>query len=158
MQSYGKPTFFRFMGLETNTFLLLGILTIPAPKYLDHLMSAFKVEGGTVEGDVPQTTKQYLKTRFMSLNEKEKIVNMILDEVYTTHRVEYSGGKFYGYENQTVTKTLLGFMISSVCGKFRDMVALVPIAKVNADVIDNLWHKILKVRDTFYLLVEFRLV
>ena len=43
-----------------------GILTIPAPKYLDSLTSAFKVEGGTVEGDVPQTTKQYLKTRLSS--------------------------------------------------------------------------------------------
>lgn len=131
-------------------------------------MSAFKVEGGTVEGDVPQTTKQYLKTRFISLNEKEKTVNMILDEVYTSKRVEYSSGKFYGYENQTVTKTLLGFMIKSVAGKFRDMVALVPIAKVDSDVINILWHKILQVRSkylfsiiighTFYLLVEFRLV
>ena len=104
-------------GLETNIFCFLGILTIPAPKYLDSLTSAFKVEGGTVEGDVPQSTKQYLKTRITSLNEKDKTVNMILDEVYTTHRVEYSSGKFYGYENQAVTKTLLGFMIKSVAGR-----------------------------------------
>ena len=104
-------------GLETNIFCFLGILTIPAPKYLDSLTSAFKVAGGTVEGDVPQSTKQYLKTRIISLSEKDKTVNMILDEVYTTHRVEYSSGKFYGYENQTVTKTLLGFMIKSVAGR-----------------------------------------
>ena len=83
----------------------------------------------------------------MSLNERQKTVNLILDEVYNSKRVEYSGGKFYGYENQQVTKTLLGFMIKSVAGKFHDMVALVPISKVDADVIDTLWHKVLKVID-----------
>ena len=123
-----------------------GILTVPAPKYLDSLTSAFKVEGGTVEGDVPQTTKQYLKTRLSSLNERQKLVNLMLDEVYNAKRVEYSGGQFYGYENQTVTKTILGFMIKSVAGRFHEMVVLVPIAKVDADVIDILWHKVLKVR------------
>ena len=129
-----------------------GILTIPAPKYLDHLTSAFKVEGGTVTGDVPETTKQYLKSRFSSLNERQKLVNLMLDEVYTCKRVEYSSGKFYGYENQTVTTTLLGFMIKSVAGKFHEMVTLVPIAKINADVIDIIWRKILEVRKYIFLI------
>ena len=128
-------------------FYFLGVLTIPNPNYLEKLTSAFKVEGGTVEGDIPETTKQYLKTRIVSLNERQKTVNLILDEVYSSRRVEYSGGKFYGYENQQVTKTLLGVMIKSVAGKFHDMVALVPISKVDADVIDKLWHKVLKVID-----------
>ena len=112
---------------------------------MESLTSSFKVEGGSVEGDIPQSTKQYLKTRIVSLNEREKTVNLILDEVYNARRVEYSGGKFYGYENQQVTKTLLGFMIKSVAGKFHDMVALVPISNIDADVIDKLWHKVLEV-------------
>ena len=41
--------------------------------------------------------------------------------------------------------TLVGFMIKSVAGKFHDMVALVPISNIDADVIDKLWHKVLKV-------------
>ena len=126
------------------------MLTIPAPKYLDRLTSAFKVEGGTVTGDVPATTKAYLKTRFSTLNQREKTVNLMVDEVYTSRRVEYSAGKFYGYENQTVTKTILGFMIKSVGGSFHEMITLVPIAKVDADVIDIIWRKILEVR--FYTL------
>ena len=63
--------------------------------------------------------------RFSSLSDREKVVNLILDEVYSANRVEYSNGTFYGYENQTVTKTLLGFMIKSVGGKFMDMVCKV---------------------------------
>ena len=128
-----------------NTIFEEGILTIPAPKYLDSLTSAFKVEGTTVEGDVPQSTKQYLKSRISSLNERQKTVNIMLDEVYCSKRVEYSGGTFYGYENASVTTTILGFMIKSVAGRYHDMVALVPISKINAEVIDKLWHKILKV-------------
>ena len=67
-----------------------------------------------------------------------------MDEVYSSKRVEYSGGTFYGYENQTITKTLLGTMIKSVGGKYKDMVAMFPIAKIDADLINNLWHNILK--------------
>ena len=124
---------------------------------MESLTSSFKVEGGSVEGDIPQSTKQYLKTRIVSLNEREKTVNLILDEVYNSRRVEYSGGKFYGYENQQVTKTLLGFMIKSVAGKFHDMVALVPISKIDADVIDKLWHKVLKVNyANFHFMTKFK--
>ena len=141
-----------------NNQYFLGVLTLPNPTYLEKLTSAFKVDGGTVEGDIPETTKQYLKTRIVSLNERQKTVNLIFDEVYNARRVEYSGGKFYGYENQQVTKTLLGVMIKSVAGKFHDMVALVPISKVDAYVLDKLWHKVLKVIDAniFYYCCAYR--
>ena len=49
-------------------------------------------------------------------------------------------------------------MIKSVAGKFHDMVALVPISNIDADVIDKLWHKVLKVIDAniFYYSYAYR--
>ena len=51
---------------------------------MESLTSSFKVEGGSVEGDIPQSSKQYLKTRIVSLSEREKTVNLILNEVYSS--------------------------------------------------------------------------
>ena len=75
-----------------------GILTIPAPNYLDRLTKPFTAETG-----FPESTKKYLRARFSRLSDREKIVNLILDEVYSSQRVEYSGGTFYGFENNKVT-------------------------------------------------------
>ena len=39
--------------------------------------------------------------------------------------MQYSNGQFYGKESKEITKTLLCAMIKSVCGKYRDIVAMV---------------------------------
>ena len=82
------------------------ILTLPTERHLKDLTKAFTVETG-----ISEATVKYLKARFSKLNDREKVVNLMADEVYSSKRVEYSGGTFYGYENQTVTKTILCFMI-----------------------------------------------
>ena len=91
-----------------------------------------------------KSTEQYLKARFSKLNEREKVVNLIIDEVYSSKRVEYSGGTFYGYENQNVTKTLLCFMIKSVGGKYMDMVCMSPIDRLDSDVLHGMWLNVLE--------------
>ena len=116
-----------------------GVLTTPTPKHVQRLKVPFSAESGMTESN-----KRYLQTRFNSLSDREKVVNLILDEVYSAKKVEYQNGKFYGYENQTVTKTLLGFMIKSVGGKFMDIVCLFPIDQLNADILHSMWKNVLK--------------
>ena len=58
-------------------------------RHLRNLTSAFKVDAG-----MSKATEQYLKTRFSKLKEREKIVNLVTDKVYSSKRVEYSSGTF----------------------------------------------------------------
>ena len=116
-----------------------GALTTPTPKHIQRLKVPFNAESGLTESG-----KRYLKTRFSGLSDREKVVNLILDEVYSAKRVEYSNGTFYGYENQTVTKTLLGFMIKSVGGKFMDMVCLFPVDQLDSEILHSMWKNVLK--------------
>ena len=53
-----------------------------------------------------------LNARISKLEEREKIVSIVLDEIYTCQRAEYSRstGKFYRLENEQPTKTLLTIM------------------------------------------------
>ena len=116
-----------------------GVLTLPSENRIQNLSSAFSMEAGMSEA-----TKQYLKTRISSLNAREKTVDLIIDEVYSSKRIEYSNGTFYGYENQNITKTLLCFMVKSVGGKYHDMVCMSPIAKLDADILHSMWDNVLK--------------
>ena len=114
------------------------VLTLPSKSLLEKLTSAFSVDSG-----MSDATERYLKMRFSKLNDREKVVNLIVDEVYSSKRVEYSGGKIYGYENQAVTKTVLCFMIASVGGRYHDVVCMCPIDKLDADILHEMWKNVL---------------
>ena len=45
---------------------------------------------------------RYLEAGLTKLDEREKVVSIVMDEIYTFKRAEYSRstGKFYGLENE----------------------------------------------------------
>mgnify|MGYP003307452681 CR=1 FL=1 len=51
-------------------------------------------------------------------------VPLMLDEIYTAQRVEFSRGKFLGMEDGQVTKTVLTFMSQSAAGILSMMMRL----------------------------------
>ena len=101
-----------------------GVLSLPSPKYIKELSGSLSFGTGLPEGTV-----NYLRKRLESLCPRERLVALLIDEVYTCQQVEYSNGKFYGYENSEVTKTLLCFMIKGIASRYGDMVAMVPLTK-----------------------------
>ena len=117
-----------YKQLHTSQFL-----TLPSPQHLRNLSKAITVE----TGDFSQTTEKYLTARIKNLTLQKKHIVVILDEVYVTQRVEFVRGKFLGHENDQATKTVLCFMIRSICGKYRDVVALLPVAKISAKFIND---------------------
>lgn len=78
------------------------------------------------------------------MTDREKIVELLLDEVYSSKRVEYSNGRFFGYEDEEATKTLLTFMVKSVAGRYSDVVAMVPVTKISAKLIKKWFDPVLE--------------
>ena len=75
----------------------------------------------------------YLKMRALKLNEYQKNVLLIIDEIYVAKRVEYSGGEVQGLTTEgAVASTLLCFMVKSLTGKYKDIVALYPVLTLTA--------------------------
>ena len=75
----------------------------------------------------------YLKLRISKLNEIERTVVLIIDEINVAKRVEYSGGAVQGLtEDESVASTLLCFMIKSVGCKYKDLVSMYPMSKLTA--------------------------
>ena len=86
----------------------------------------------SLETGLTTSTISYLTTRFNRLEEREKIVSVMGDEIYTSKRAEFSGGTFYGFELGEPTKTMLCLMLKSVAGPFKDMVAMIPLVKIDS--------------------------
>jgi hypothetical protein len=113
---------------------LLGehIITLPCVRQLKRLSSAL-----TVDGTLSDSTPSYLKMRLGNLGPRKRLICIIIDEVFSAKRIEFAGGKLYCNENDDVSKTLLCFMTKSVASNYRDMVAMLPIAKIDAGVIEK---------------------
>ena len=63
--------------------------------------------------ELTQSTIAYLTARYNKLNEKDKLVPVLTDEVYTHKDLQYINGNFLGAENGELTKTLC-VMIKSI--------------------------------------------
>ena len=69
----------------------------------------------------------------------------MLDEVYTAQRVEYSNGAFVGLtEECTAAKTVLTFMIQSALGRYKDVVSLIPVNRLDTKLLQFWLMKVLK--------------
>jgi len=75
----------------------------------------------------------YLKLRVSKLNEFERTVLLIIDEIYIAKRVEYSRGEVQGLTAEgDVASTLLCFMVKSLACKYKDVIAIYPMDKLTA--------------------------
>ena len=75
----------------------------------------------------------------------------MIDEVYTAHRVEYCNGAFVGLsENGNPAKTVLTFMIQSAHGKYKDVVCVVPINKLDTGLLRVWLDKVMNALNDFF--------
>ncbi|QQP40436.1 Putative LOC101234561, partial [Caligus rogercresseyi] len=114
-------------------------MSLPSPRYLRSIACSVTVEAG-----LSSSTIRYLQSRIQDLCTREKNVTLIIDEVYSAQRIEFVRGKFLGNENNQATKTVLTFMIKSAGGKYMDVVALVPVVKLTAELLFNQYTRIMK--------------
>ena len=70
---------------------------------------------------------------------KDHAINLILDEVFSFKTIQYTAGKFFGNENNSITKTLLCIMIKSIAGGYRDVISMSPIDEISAEKIHTIW-------------------
>ena len=87
---------------------LQSIFILPSVRRLQQLSS-----GATVHAN--ELNLSFMTTRVRALDEQEKFVLLMIDEVYSSARVEYQNGEFIGLtDDGEIAKTLLVFMVHSL--------------------------------------------
>ncbi len=130
-----------FMWCMTSKSLytkLRELFILPTVRRLQQLSEGTSVTTGTVQ-------KTYLRQRSATLKEDEKIVILLIDEVYAAQRVEMVNGRIIGMtENGAVAKTVLTFMVQSIRSKYKDVIKIVPVESLTIDILKKHFYSVLQ--------------
>ena len=97
---------------------------------------------------------EYLRNHSSNLTKREKIVTLLIDEVYTAQRIEYRNGKFVGFTDESgLAKTVLTFMIQSTCSKYKDVVCVVPCLSLTVDHLHRWFTNVMKALHEIFLVI-----
>ena len=100
-----------------------------------------------VDANVCGINTEYLTLRYKQLTRFQSTVAVIFDEVYVAKRLEYSFSHkaVVGLtDDAKIAGTVLTFMISSICGSYKDVVSMFPINNISSE----------KIRKAFWQVVE----
>lgn len=103
---------------------------LPHKRYLQYLSSNLDIS--------PQqnlSNEHYLSNISASLSPREKVVVLLIDEIYITSRLDYRAKNIIGYASNSneVAKTILAFMICSAFGSFSEIVKLLPVHNITGN-------------------------
>ena len=116
-----------------------AVLALPHRSTLRRLTSALSVKEGLEIGTI-----KYLKMRLEKLTERQRLVNLAMDEVYTARAIELAGGRVFGEGTDGVTNTIFCTLISSVAGNYEDTISMTPVPSITAEEIRDIFFKVLK--------------
>ena len=109
-----------------NVLLQANVVSLPS-------VATLKKITRRVDGATNVDNAAYLHLRVTQLQEHERTVLLIIDEIYVSKRIEYAGGDVIGLTaDGKVASTLLCFMAKSVAGHYKDIVAVYPMDKLTA--------------------------
>ena len=79
------------------------------------------------------------------MTDREKLVILLIDEVCTAHRVEFTNGRLVGLtEDGKKYKTVLVFMVQAVASKYNGIVMLCPVDGLTAELLQKYFMCVLK--------------
>lgn len=133
---YSSPSSYHF--IRENSFL-----SLPSVSYLRKLGLGSNV-------NVPGITSShinYLKERISDLNEDEKLVNVLLDEIHVKSNLQYKAGKIQGSSDNSseLANCIQTFMVSSLFSSRKDVVALFPVKGLTSSQLKEYTKQILSV-------------
>ena len=136
---------FRLLCVSRASYSLVRdrMLQLPHISYLRKLSSIFNVNLNA--HDTGHIT--YLREKAKVLQEHERHVILMLDEIHVTPKTTYKGGELMGVACNTTTEeatTVQTFMICSVLSKNKDVAAMLPVKGLTAEFLAECSLKIIK--------------
>ena len=117
---------------------LADFFILPTVRRLRQLSQDEKVKENCID-------LQYLRSRLSTIPVEQQQCLLCIDEIYTAKKIEYSNGRFYGItEDGKSAKTVLAFLIQSVCCKYKDIVNLVPMDNLTSEILLNKFNNVMK--------------
>jgi hypothetical protein len=123
-------------------------VVLPNVRYLRKLTSVLRFTPGMQPSDHEQM--RYLQLKCERLTEREKFVVLQLDEMHVNPSYAYKGGSIVGVACNSESEaeqanSVQAFLISSLGGGMKEVVALVPVKQLNANDLATMIRKVISV-------------
>lgn len=128
-----SPAAYRFMRESGN-------LLMPHQSTIRRLCSSLNV-GPELE-KLDSNFLCYIKNKVPLLQSQDMIVTLMVDEIYIKQYLDYKGGNVVGnaFDSQELASSAHTFMISSIMSSYKDVVHILPVRTVTAELL----HRVLK--------------
>jgi len=131
---------------KAYAFVRKSALYLPNESYLRRLSSSIALPS-QVESNAA-THLVYLQNKAKYLQPHEKLVTLMLDEIHVEPGTSFKGGSVCGFAQNVdgvqEATTVQAFMIASLLSKDRDVVALVPVANLNAAYLKDITLRVMR--------------
>ena len=120
-----------------------GNLILPHPSTIRRICNSFKVGPELEQKD--EGFLFYIKQRVNGLEPNEKIVILMVDEIYLKQFIDYKGGNIVGtgHSSDQLASTAHVFMIHSLFSSYKDVVHILPVNSLTAVCLSSLIRKII---------------
>lgn len=107
--------------------ILKSFLALPSKRHLQSISSSMHV---SPDHKISGNDENYLKHVFEAIEEKDRIIALLIDEIYISSNFEFKANNIVGTADNCSLKpasTIMAFMAKSVFGSYKDIVRLLPV-------------------------------
>ncbi|KAH8021744.1 hypothetical protein HPB51_016808 [Rhipicephalus microplus] len=107
-------------------------LKLPHPETIRRACGSYRVNPCSEQQDA--LFLSYTKRLAVGMDDHEKTVTLVMDEIHLQPYIDYKGGGLVGMatNSQNAAKTAYVFMIQSLLSSSKDVVHILPVAKIDA--------------------------
>jgi hypothetical protein len=114
-----------------------GLLYLPHTRTLRKLTAAISITPGMCSNE----QAKFLTTRCSQLTERERYVQIMIDEIHVAPNVTFKSGNITGVASNSDTEvahSIQAFMLASLFGSVNEMIALCPVKDLSAQNLEQL--------------------
>lgn len=114
-----------------------GTITMPHPMIIRSICSSHGMNPQLENED--STFLRYMKTRISDLDERQRAVTLMLDEIHIKPFFDYKGGNIAGIAQNSpeAATSAMVFMVQSICCNFKEVAHIVPVRGATGIMLHN---------------------
>lgn len=119
-----------------------NLLVLPSSKTLKSICSSFKTDPSNEDDE---HFLQYASAKFKHLEEDDKLVVLMLDEIHLKPFLDFKGGNIVGnaQNSKEVATGAHVFMLNSLKSSYKEVIHILPVQKVKAEFLHEILKKVI---------------
>ena len=109
------------------------MIILPHPQTIKKICAKYETNPIIEQNDA--NFLKYVRNRFNCLEEKERLVILLLDEIHVKPMFDFKGGNIVGaaYNSEMAAKTAFVFMIKSLLSDYKEVAHILPVCRIEAE-------------------------